>query len=53
MGMGKRGVRFQKEGKEWRLPGHLGADDLVLCGEWEENLRVTVGRSWRCVSKEV
>ena len=22
-----------KEGRDWRLPGHLNADDLVLCGE--------------------
>ena len=26
------------------MPGLLYADDLVLCGELEENLRVTVGR---------
>ena len=44
MGMGRRGVRFQKEGREWRLPGLLYADDLVLCGESEEDLRVMVGR---------
>ena len=43
MGMGKRGVRFQEEGREWRLPGLLYADDLVLCGELEENLRAIVG----------
>ena len=29
-----------KEGSEWRLPGLLYADDLVLFGESEENLRV-------------
>ena len=29
MGMG----RFLEDGKEWRLPGLLYADDLVLCGE--------------------
>ena len=33
-----------KEGREWRLPGLLHADDLVLCGELEEDLRATVGR---------
>ena len=38
VGIGKRGVRFQEEGREWRLPGN--ADDLVLCGELEENLLV-------------
>ena len=35
MGMGKR--------KEFRLPGLLYADDLVLCGESEEDLRAMVG----------
>ena len=33
-----------EEGREWRLPGHLYADDLVLCGESEEDLREIVGR---------
>ena len=33
MGMGSRGVRFLEEGREWRLPGILFADDLVLRGE--------------------
>ena len=33
-----------KEGREWRLPGLLYADDLVLCGELEEDLRAMVGR---------
>ena len=32
-----------KEGREWRLPGLLYADDLFLCGELEENLGVMVG----------
>ena len=44
MGMGRRGVRFQEKGREWRLPGLLYADDLVLCGKSEEDLRVMVGR---------
>ena len=35
MGMGRRGVRFKKEGREWRLPGLLYEDDLVLGGESE------------------
>ena len=30
MGMGRRGVRFLEEGREWKLPGLLYADDLVL-----------------------
>ena len=33
-----------KEGREWRLPGLLYADDLVLCDESEEDLRAMVGR---------
>ena len=32
-----------EEGREWRLPGLLYADDFVLCGESEEDLRVMVG----------
>ena len=44
MGMGRRGVRFQEKGREWRLPGLLFADDLVLCGESEEDLWAMVGR---------
>ena len=43
MGMGRRRVRFQEEGREWRLPEFLYADDLVLCGESEEDLRVMEG----------
>ena len=27
MGMGRRGVRFMEEGREWKLPGLLYADD--------------------------
>ena len=42
MGMGRRGIKFQEEGREWRLPGILYADDLVLCGESEEDLREIV-----------
>ena len=34
-----------KEEREWGLPGSfLCADDLVLCGKSEEDLRVMVGR---------
>ena len=33
-----------KEGREWRLTGLMYADDLVLCGESEEELRTMVGR---------
>ena len=42
MGMGRRGVSFNEDGREWRLPGLLYADELVLCGELEEDLRVMV-----------
>ena len=43
MEMGRRKVRFLEHGREWKLPGLLYADDLVLCGESEEELRATVG----------
>ena len=43
MGMGRRGVRFLKDGREWRLPSLLYAYDLVLCCESEEELRVISG----------
>ena len=33
MRMGRRGVRFQEGGREWRLPGLLYADDLASSGE--------------------
>ena len=43
MGMGKRGVSFLEDGREWRLSGYFYADDLVPCGELEEDLSVMVG----------
>ena len=36
--------RGEKEGRKWRLSDFLYADDLVLCGESEEYLRVMVGQ---------
>ena len=39
MGMGRRGVRFREDGREWTLPNLLYVDDLVLCDESEEDLR--------------
>ena len=42
MGIGRRGVRFLEDGREWRLPGLLYANDLVLCSESEEDLRMIV-----------
>ena len=44
MEMGRKGVRFQEEGREWRLPRLLYADNLVLRGESEEDLRAVVER---------
>ena len=44
MGMGRRGMRLQEEGRKWRLLGLLYVDDLVLCGESKEDLRSIVGR---------
>ena len=43
MEMGRRRVSFLEGRREWRLPGLLYADDLVICGESEEDLRVCVG----------
>ena len=42
--MRRKGVRFLEERREWRLPGFLYADDLVLRGESEEDLRGMVGQ---------
>ena len=53
IGIGRRGVRFQEEGRDWRLPGLLYADGLVLRGELEEDLRVMVGCFAMCVGEEV
>ena len=53
MGMGRRGVSFLEDGKEWRLPCLLYADDLVRCGESEEDLGVMVGQfAVRCVEED-
>ena len=43
-GMRRMRMRFQKIGREWRLPGLLYVDDLVFCDESEENLKGMVGR---------
>ena len=43
LGMGRMGVRFLEKGRVWRLPGHLYADDPILYGESEEDLKVMVG----------
>ena len=41
-GDGKEGVTFLENGREWKLLGLLYADDFVICGESEEDLRVMV-----------
>ena len=44
-GKGRRGVRVQENRLEFKLPGLLYADDLVvLCGESEEDLKAIMGR---------
>ena len=43
-GRSDEGGENGEEGREWRLPGLLCADDLALCGESEEGLRAMVGR---------
>ena len=48
MGIGVRGVKFLEERREWRLPDLLYANDLVLGGDLEEDLRVIL----RCVEGE-
>ena len=42
-GMGRMEMRFLEEGKQCRLHGLLYADDLVLCGDLEEDLKVMAG----------
>ena len=32
-----------EEGREWRLPGLLYANNLVLCSESEKDLKVILG----------
>ena len=44
IGMGRRGVSFLEDRREWRLPSLLYADDLILYGESEEDLRMMVRR---------
>ena len=44
LGMGRRGMKFLEKEREWKLPDLLYVDNLVLCGESEEDLRAVVGR---------
>ena len=38
-------MKFLEEWREWRLlPGRFYANDLVFCGELEEDLRPMMGR---------
>ena len=37
-------MSFLEDGRKWSWPGLLYADDLVVCGESEEDLKVMVGR---------
>ena len=45
-------MRFQEEGREWRLRGLLYTDVLVLCGESEDDLRRWWDSLLRCVGGE-
>ena len=52
IGMGRRGVSFLEDRREWRLHGLLYANDLVLCGESEEDLRLMVYGLLRFAERE-
>ena len=39
----RREIKFQEEGREWRLPSVLYANDLVFFCESVENMRAMVG----------
>ena len=47
MGMRRIGVRFLKEWREWKEQGVFYKDDLVLCGELDEDLNMKMRRSVR------
>ena len=34
MGMRRKGIKFHEEGKDWRMPGLLYVDNLVLRSAW-------------------
>ena len=38
------GSETLKKGREWRLPGLLYEDDIILCGESEQDLEVVMER---------
>ena len=43
MEMGKRGVSFLEDWREWKLPVLFYEDDLVLCCKSEKGLRMMMG----------
>ena len=45
--------KSEEEGREWRLLGLFYADELVLCGESEEDLGEIVGRFIEVVGEVV
>ena len=47
------GMRFNEEGREWKLPGFLYTNYLVLYGESEEDLKQSCFVLLRCVEEEV
>src|SRR5678815_2570334 len=53
MGVAEEGVRMIENGREWRVPYLLYADDLALCGESEESLRGLVEGFGRVCKRRV
>ena len=47
-------MSFLEDGRDWILPALLYAEDLILCGELEEELRMIVRQNdmLRCVEGE-
>ena len=43
-GESRDGSKVPEEEREWRLPIILYVDDLVLCGESEEDPKMMIGR---------
>ena len=54
MEMRKRGMGFQEKESEWRLPGLLYAENLVLCIEcWRKTRGKWCDVLLRCAEEEV
>ena len=49
----RMGLRFMEEGREWRLPGFLYADNLFFCDDLEEELRARGRHFVEVCGKEV